>query len=477
MLFKRFSMIPIFRRLFLAFFLAVLIPDLIILVLSLLYTQALITHGIQASETGPFTLGTILALIVSTSIVVVLGYLVNSTITRPLGYLATVAKRIRQGETGARPVVTGRDEIAIVSASINSMLDQISYYIAEARDQRDDLQGQIEHLLHEVGGVGEGDLSIQAQVTQGSLGVLADSFNYMVEALSSLVIRVKMVVTEVDQATAMTQQEMAMLVASADAQLGQINQTASTIESMLHACIEVVERTAVLDQGARQARQAAQQGRQGVEQTLEGIELIHQNARHTISQIQLLEKRSQEIDDVVRVLDDIAHQTNRLALDAAIQVALVGDANAEGFGAIAEGIRRLAEQTKEQLTTVARSVRSVRAEMITVAEAIQVSEQETSTGATRIQKTGTSLATIFGIVEQQAGEIGTIARMTEQLLRSSREISITMSTIAESTTQSSNRTRVVARSMQQLALLARQLRASVEVFKVKDVTTHQQNTP
>src|SRR6266851_862057 len=98
----RLQNIPIFRRLFLAFFLAVVIPDLIIVLMSMLYTRALIAHGVKTSETGSFTLGTVLALIVSTGVVIALGYLMNRTITQPLSQLAMLARRIRQGETNAR---------------------------------------------------------------------------------------------------------------------------------------------------------------------------------------------------------------------------------------------------------------------------------------------------------------------------------------------------------------------------------------
>ena len=467
-MFKRFSSMPIFRRLFLAFFLAVVIPDLIILMLSLFYTHALLAHGVSSRETGPFTLGTILALLASTAIVVALGSFINMTITQPLNHLASLAKRIREGETSARALIMGRDEIALVASSINRMLDQIVSLLQETRGQRDALQGQVEKLLNEVSGIGAGDLSIQAEVTYGSLGVLADSFNYMVEALSALVIRVKRVAVEVETATTTTQQEMTALVTAAETQLHQISGTARTIDAMVQACLHVVERTQMLDRAAKEARSVAQQGRESIEQTQEGMGLIHQNAQRTASQVQILATRSAEIDEVVTVLEHIVQQTNRLALDAAIQVAMAGDTGASGFGAVAEGMRRLAEETKTQLSTVAHKVKSVRTEITRVADAIGQAERETATGATRIQATGASLSTIFRIVEEQAHDIETIAQMSEQLLRSSHEVSLIMNSIAGTTMAASTRTRSVAQQMRQVTQLVKHLRVSVEVFRVKD---------
>ena len=470
MLFNYFANIPIFRRLFLSFFLAALIPDSLILLTSLSYTHALVAHGMNPAQTNPFTIWTVIALIVSTGVVIVLGYLVNRTITQPLSQLARLARRIEQGDTSARVQISGRNEIAVVAASINRMLDQIVRLLRETQGQHDELQGQVEQLIKEVSGVAEGDLRIQAEVTHGSLGVLADAFNFMVEELSSLVIRVKRVAVEVERATMATQQEMVHLVSTAETQLQQMGQTASTIGTMAQSFMQIARRTQILDQAAGEARQAAQQGRQAVRETLEGMDVIHRNTHRTVFQIKQLGERSQEIDVLVGVLEQIAHQTNRLALDATIQVAMAGETTNTGFGVVAEGMRRLSEETKVQLTTVARNVRSVRTEILTVAAAVQESEKETATGVARVQVTGTALATIFGLVEQQAREIRAIHQMMEHLLRSARSLSETMNTISEITTQSSASTRTVAHQMQQLTHLALQLRTSVEVFTIKDST-------
>jgi methyl-accepting chemotaxis protein len=468
MRFTWFANMPIFRRLFLAFFLAVLIPDSLILLTSLFYTQALVAHGMNPAQTSPFTIWTMLALVVSTGVVIVLGYLMNRTITQPLSQLARLARRIEQGDTSARARITGHDEIAVVATSFNEMLDQIVSLLQQTQGQRDDLQGQVERLIEEVSGVGEGDLSVQAEVTHGSLGVLADTFNYMVEQLSSLVIRVQQVAVQVEGATMATQHEMGHLVSTADAQLEQMDRTMSTIEAMAQSFLQVVGRTQTLDHAARAARQTAQQGRQTVGEALEGMEHIHQHTRRTASQIQQMGARSEFIDQIVSVLEQIAHQTTRLALDAAIQVAMAGETTNAGFGVVAEGMRRLSEETKVQLTTVARTVKSVRTEILTVAAAVGEAERETATGVARIQATGTALTTIFTLVEQQAAEIGAIHQMMEQLLRSARSLSEAMNTISGITTHTSASTRTVAQQMQQLALLAMQLRTSVEVFTIKD---------
>ena len=201
---KAFMKQPIFRRLFFAFAMAALIPDVAIFILSRIYFSSLGTQATSPSQTTPILVITILAIIISTGMVITMGWLVNITITQPLRQLSELTRRIAKGDTSARANIATRDEIYMVASSMNNMLDNIVRLIQETQSQRDVLQAQVEKLVSEVSGVGEGDLRIQAEVTADALGVLADSFNYMVEELSSLVVRVKMVAHEVEDSTTMT---------------------------------------------------------------------------------------------------------------------------------------------------------------------------------------------------------------------------------------------------------------------------------
>src|SRR6266566_4298281 len=144
--------------------------------------------SVGPSQTQSVLIATVIAIIVSLLLVFTTGWVVNLTITQPLRRLATLTRRISRGDTSARAKIAGRDEINLVASSMNNMLDNIVRLIQDAQTQRDNLQTQVEKLVSEVSGVGEGDLRVQAEVTADALGVLADSFNYMVEELGSLVV-------------------------------------------------------------------------------------------------------------------------------------------------------------------------------------------------------------------------------------------------------------------------------------------------
>jgi methyl-accepting chemotaxis protein len=419
------------------------------------------------SQTQPVILATVIAIASSVLIVLVIGWIINLTITAPLRRLAFLTRRIGRGDTTARAAILGRDEINLVAASMNNMLDNIVHLIQEAQAQRDKLQTQVEKLVSEVSGVGEGDLRVQAEVTADTLGVLADSFNYMVEELGSLVVRVKMVAREVESSTTMTYERMSQLVETADTQIKQITGAAVEVEKMADSSRQVAERAQVLYSVAREARQTAETGRGAVQQTVEGMGRIHEYVQDTSSKVQTLGDRSREINNIVEVIANIAHQTNRLALDAAIQAAMAGE-NGKGFGAVAADIRRLAERAKDQASSIARIVRAVREDIGAVAVSMRDTERETSAGSELAQEAGTSLASIFGVVERQASEIEAINRMAAQQLQSSNSVVQIMQAVSNSTERSSASTRDVAQNMERVARLAEQLLASVEAFKLRE---------
>ena len=423
--------------------------------------------AVGPSQTQPVWIATSIAFMSVILVVLATGYVVNLTITRPLRQLASLTRRITQGDTSARADIVGHDEIHLVATSMNSMLDNIVRLIQSAQTQRDNLQAQVEKLVSEVSGVGEGDLRIQAEVTTDALGVLADSFNYMVEELSSLIVRVKMVAHEVENSTAMTFEHMAQLVKTADMKINAIAEAAVEVERMTHSSRKVAERAQILFNVAREARQTAQSGREAVQQTVDGMGRIQDNVQDTANKIQLLGERSREINNIVEVMTTIAHQTNRLALDAAIQAAMAGE-NGKGFGAVAADIRRLAEQAKDQAGMIARIVRSFRDDIGAVAVSIRDTERETSAGTSLAQEAGTSLESIFAVVERQAQEIEDINAMTTQQLQSSSAVVQIMRNVSNSTERSSTITREASKNMERLARFAEQLLASVEAFKLRE---------
>lgn len=457
------SNIRISHRLFLAFLLVGIISVGGIAMLGILAINFTYASAPQAQR--PLLIATILAAFITIVIIILIGTLVSLTITHPLKQLATLTTRIAQGETNARATMRGRDEICLIATSMNDMLDNIVHLIQVTQSQHDDLQAQVEKLVSEVSGVGEGDLRVQAEVSTDALGVLADSFNYMVEELASLVVRVKLVAHEVERSTSSILDRMTLLVATGDSQIHQIAEAVVEVEHVTATSRQVAERAQMLYNAAYVTRHDAHGGREAVKQTIEAMRRIHENVQGTASKVQTLGERSRTINEIVEVIASIAYQTNRLALDAAIQAAMAGE-NGKAFGAVAADIRRLAELSKNQVGIIARNIHSVREDITAVAASMYDTQRETAVGAQLAREVGDALGSIFSAVENQAHAIEHISRIGQQQLQSSSAVVQIMHGVSESTQQSSLNTREASQNMERLARLVEQLRASVEAFKL-----------
>lgn len=430
------------------------------------------TVGTQVTHIGPSLLFpqsayTGLAIFFLGAMMILIYYMVNTTITYPLAQLAALTKRIATGETNERALVTGRDEISVVAASLNTMLDSIVRLAREAQDRHTSLITQIEKLVNEVSGVAEGDLRIQAEVTTDELGVLADSFNYMTEELSNLVVRVQGMAHDVERATALGFGQMTEMVASGDGQIQQIVKAAMEISEMANSSRKVAERAQVLAEMATEASRTAQSGRLAVQQTIDGMNRINTNVHTTSEKVQLLGERSREINAIVKAISSIAHQTNRLALDAAIQAAMAGE-NGKGFGAVASDIRRLAERSKEQTQQITQIVNDVLEDINAAADAMLATEHEAAAGSQMVSEAGSALEAVFSVVEHQAGEITSINQVAIQQLQTSNAVVQMMQSVSDITQKAATSTREVSVQMEHIARLAEQLNASVEVFKLRD---------
>ena len=328
-------------------------------------------------------------------------------------------------------------------------------------------------------GVGEGDLRVQAEVPGDALGVLADSFNYMIEELGGLVVRVKSLAGEVETSTSIVLKRMTQLAEAGSRQIEQIGTARAEIERGSASSRQVSERAKNLYEVARVARQDAGVGRESIQQVSAGMGRINDNVQSTSLKVQTLGERSREINEIVEVISSIAHQTNRLALDAAIQAAMAGE-NGKGFGAVAADIRRLAERVKDQAGMISHIVRDVHEDIGEVAASMKDTEQETAMGLQLAQEAGIALEAIFAAVEHQAREIENINQITRQQLKSSSTIAQIMKEVTESTQRSSYSTQEASQYMERLVQLVEQLRASVAVFKLREnlsYYTQKVNTP
>ena len=429
-----------------------------------------VTPNISSAKT---TLGLVILGCAITSLLLVftINYFVQRRIKDKLLGLTDVCRDYVSGDRTARAAVQGDDEFAMLSTSLNTVFDGQSGnagpQMSAGGSDAAALQAQIEKLLTEVSAVGDGDLRVQAEVTPDTLGVLADSFNYMIEELAKVVGRVQSTAVQVTNATRRILDRSADLAQASETQVAQISQTSQAVEA-LAVFIQNVARNATSSvEVAQEALRSATSGQESVRQTIDGMMLIRENVQETSKKIKRLGERSNEIGEIVRIIEDIADQTNLLALNAAIQSAMAGE-HGRGFAVVADEIRLLAERSTESTKRIGNLVKSIQGDTYEAVVAMEDSTQEVVKGSQLADEAGRSLNSIYSAVERQAKMIESIARSAQEQTPVSEAVAVTMAQISEVIRQTDAGTQEAAVSVSYLAELSEQLRSSVSTFRLPD---------
>jgi len=329
--------------------------------------------------------------------------------------------------------------------------------------QNDRNEEAIMRLLDEMGDLADGDLTAHATVTEDITGAIADSINFTIDALRSLVTQINDTTVQVSSAAHETQATAMHLAEASDQQATQIT-TASTAVNQMAASIEEVSSNANnLANEAGKSVEIANTGSKVVQDTISGMDTIREQIQETSKRIKRLGESSQEIGDIVEIINDISEQTNILALNAAIQAAMAGDAG-RGFAVVADEVQRLAERSGNATKQIEALVKTIQADTNEAVISMERSTSEVVQGANLAQNAGGALEEIEQVSSSLANLIQAISDTTRQQSIAAVSISDSMNVVQEITTQTSAGTNETAASIGNLAELANDLRQSVAGF-------------
>ncbi len=326
-------------------------------------------------------------------------------------------------------------------------------------------QEAILRLLDELGSLAEGDLTVRATVTEDITGAIADSVNFAVEALRSLVTTINETSVLVASAAQETRSTAMHLAEASEHQAQQITSASAAVNEMAVSIDEVSTNAAESADVARKSVQIANKGAEVVRQTIEGMDNIREQIQETSKRIKRLGESSQEIGDIVELINDIAEQTNILALNAAIQAATAGEAG-RGFAVVADEVQRLAERASNATRQIEALVKTIQTDTNEAVISMEQTTAEVVSGARLAEDAGEALGEIENVSTHLADLIQNISEASRQQAAAATNISGTMNVIQEITTQTSLGTSQTAESIGNLANLAADLRKSVADFKL-----------
>ena len=335
--------------------------------------------------------------------------------------------------------------------------------VADQLNQRN--QEAILQLLDEMSYLAEGDLSKHATVTEEITGAIADSVNFAIDALRNLVTSINETSQEVTGAAQKSRATTLELALSSQKQAGQIAEASTRIGNMAQSMEKVSSEAGNSADVAKRSVDIAHQGGEVVRNSISGMDTLREQIQETSKRIKRLGESSQEIGAIVELINDIADQTNILALNAAIQAAMAGEAG-RGFAVVADEVQRLAERSTDATKQIGALINTIQADTNEAVTSMERSTANVVSGAQLAGDAGRALEEIENVSNQLYKLIQEIADTARQEAGTAAEVAETMNGIREVTTQTTAGTNETANSIGRLAELAEQLRESVAGFKL-----------
>ena len=344
-------------------------------------------------------------------------------------------------------------------------LDDARVRAVESEGENKRNQEAILRLLNEMGNLADGDLTVQASVTEDVTGAIADSINFTIEELRTLVKGINSATDQVAKATQDAQAISNRLFEASQRQNKEIQQASSSVLQMAQSINEVSQSAVQSARVAQQSLTAAEKGGQAVQNQISGMNEIRTQIQDTSKRIKRLGESSLEIGEIVELISDITEQTNVLALNAAIQAASAGEAG-RGFTVVAEEVQRLAERSGEATKQIEAIVKTIQSDTQDAVAAMEKSTVGVVEGTKLSDAAGQALEEIRKVSRELAELIGGISAQTQKQSASVSDVTRGMQGILKITEETTEGTKLTNVSIGQLTRLAAELRSSVAGFKV-----------
>jgi twitching motility protein PilJ len=333
------------------------------------------------------------------------------------------------------------------------------------RKESDRNQQAILRLLDELSSLADGDLTVQATVTEDITGAIADSINYAVDALRGLVTTINGSAIQLDSATRQTQALSQHLAKASGAQSKQIASATESAASMAGSVEEVSGNAERASDVARHSVEVAHKGGDAVRRTIDGMNTIRETIQETSKRIKRLGESSQEIGNIVELINDIAEQTNILALNASIQSSMAGEAG-RGFAVVADEVQRLAERAANATKQIEVLVRTIQTDTNEAVVSMERSTTDVVGGALLAENAGAALEEIEQVSNQIASLVQNISGSARQQTGAAQNIARNMQVLKEISAQTAESTHSTSVAIAKLAELSAGLRKSASGFRL-----------
>ncbi|KAF0142380.1 MAG: methyl-accepting chemotaxis protein [Stygiobacter sp.] len=313
-----------------------------------------------------------------------------------------------------------------------------------------------------------GDLSIRMEgVYKGDHKIMLNSINQLGESLSSVLTEVRQAVQATASASSQISSSTEEMAAGSQEQSSQTAEVASAVEEMTHTIYETTKNTSMAAETAKYAGSKAAEGGKVVDETIKGMVRIADVVNRSAQTVETLGSSSNQIGEIIQVIEDIADQTNLLALNAAIEAARAGE-QGRGFAVVADEVRKLAERTTKATKEIATMIKQIQKDTSEAVGSMKLGKTEVEKGKTLAEKAGVSLSEIIEGADKVLDIITQVAAASEEQTSAAEEISKSIDGINSVTREAAAGIHEIAKATEDLSRLTIRLQDLTNKFKLRD---------
>lgn len=429
---------------------------------------------------------TIVVLIAAFILGVFIAIITGRDIANPIVYLSEAAGKVAGGDLSVKVDVNSNDELGELAASFNSMIESIKVgqdelvaekegiqkkveeAVSESEMQKEYLGNSVNEIISAMDRFAGGDLTVNMVIkNKDEIGNLFSGFNKVVANIKNMIERVAEAVDATASASTEISSSTEEMAAGAQQQSSQTTEVAGAVEEMTNTIVETTNNNKVAAKDANNSKEIAEAGGRVFAELETSMDALASIVEESTEIVDELGKSSEKIGEIVHTINDIADQTNLLALNAAIEAARAGE-QGRGFAVVADEVRKLAERTTKATKEIEEMIGAIQTNTSKAVSSMHTGTEQVNTGKQKVTDANESMQQIINSSINVLEMVNQTARASEEQNLAAEEISRNIVSINQVAQETAKGVEQIATASEDLAKLTENLQGMVSNFRFEE---------